>query len=153
MLPGSNHLARTVKGERVGRRWSAGKLDVAVGAVGVQHCLGVGVASVAMGPGVGDGIDAEENTCQSLWRVREWAETTLMGCMENGRVVMTAGDGGSYMIICCNGNPRLLLVHRLLLVSATANGRALLGHFVEFTQLSKRVGKSAMPCALLKRQG
>ena len=58
VLPGWNHLGRIVRGERIGRRWSAGTLDVAVGAVGVQHCLGAGVASVAMGPGVGDGIDA-----------------------------------------------------------------------------------------------
>ena len=123
--------ACTGTSEQVGRRWSAGKLDVALGAVGVQHCLGAGVANVAMGPGVGDGIDAEENTCQSLWPVRDWAETTLVGCIDNGRVDMTEGDGGTYMISCCNGYPRLLLVHRLLLVAAAPNGGALLGHFID----------------------
>lgn len=122
VLPGSNHLARTVRGGRIGRRWSAGRLGVAAGAVSVQHCLGAGVASVAMGPGVGDGIDAEENTCQSLRLVRELAETILLGCIEGGRAVATEGDGGTYMIVCCNGYPWLLLVHRLLLVSATGNG-------------------------------
>ena len=67
VLLGSNHLARTVRDGKIGRRWSAGRLDVAVGAVGVQHCLGAGVASVAVGLGVGGGIDAVgKNTCQSL---------------------------------------------------------------------------------------
>lgn len=117
--------------------------------MGVQHCLGAGEASVVMAPGVGDGIDAVgKNTYQSLWLVGKWAETTLMDCIEGGRLVTTEGDGGTYMIVCCNGYPRLLLVHRLLLVSATANGRALLGHFVELTQLSNRVGEGAMLCAV-----
>lgn len=65
VLLGSNHSARTVRGAKAGRRWSAGKLAVAGGAVSVPRWTGADVASVAMGPGEGDGIDAvEKNTCQ-----------------------------------------------------------------------------------------
>lgn len=49
------------------------------------------------------------------------------------------GDGSTYMIVCCNGYPRLLLVHRLLLVAAAPDGWTLLGHLVELAQLSERV--------------
>ena len=86
-LLGWSHSARTVRGERVDRCLRAGRLAVAGGAVGVPHSTGAGVASVAMGPGEGDGIDAvEKNTCQPpVFGAREWAESaTLVGCIEGG---------------------------------------------------------------------
>lgn len=124
--------ACTGTSEQVGRHWSAGRLVVAGGAVDVPRWTGAGVASVAMGPGVGDGIDAvEKNTCQPPVLGAGVVRATLVRCIEGGRVDTTEGNGSTYMIVCCNGYPRLLLVHRLLLVAADPNGGALLGHFID----------------------
>ena len=51
--------------------------------MGAPHCSDAGVASVAEGPGVGDGIDAvEKDTCQPPALGAGVSRATLVGCIE-----------------------------------------------------------------------